>query len=232
MNYEIIKLNDNTWRIENGFVRLFLITGTEKALLIDTGASLPNAREIAESLTDLPITLVYTHGDGDHTSGTAAFAEFMMHPEDHVRCGTAARYPDSKLIPVSDGDIIELGDRRIELIHIPGHTYGSVAILDTVGRALYAGDSVQDGHVFMQGAHRNPPAYAASLAKLIAREAEYDVVYGFHGSPELPASYVRTVAAAWDKVCAGEVEPKPFDMRGNTVLSYDCEGCGFYCNAK
>lgn len=232
MNYEIIKIGENTWRIENGFVRLFLLAGSEKALLIDTGASLPNAREIAESLTDKPIELYYTHGDGDHVSGTAAFAEFHIHPADYTNSKLGERFPDSKLIPIEDGEKVDLGGRVVEMVHIPGHTYGSVAMIDTQERALYAGDSVQDGHVFMQGAHRNPPAYAASLAKLIARESEYDVVYGFHGSPELPASYVRTVAAAWDKVCAGEVEPKDFDMRGNTVLSYDCEGCGFYCNAK
>ena len=45
---EIIKINANTYRIEDDFVRMFLLEGTEKALLIDTGMTTANAKEIAE----------------------------------------------------------------------------------------------------------------------------------------------------------------------------------------
>lgn len=232
MNYEIIKIDGNTWRIENGFVRLFLVAGSEKALLIDTGASLPNAREIAESLTDKPIELIYTHGDGDHTSGTAAFASCRMHPADYTNCKVGEKYPGCSLVPVTDGEIIDLGGRTVRIIHIPGHTYGSIALIDSQTRILFTGDSVQDGHVFMFGGHRDPASFAASLEKLIAAEADYDTVVPCHGSPELPAAYVRTVAEAWKQVQAGSIIPHEESLHGNTVLTYDADGCGFYCNAK
>ncbi len=63
MEYQIIQINSNTWRIEDGGVRFFLLTGTEKALLIDSGMMVNNAKEIAESLTDLPVSLLNTHAD-------------------------------------------------------------------------------------------------------------------------------------------------------------------------
>ena len=61
MGCEIIQINANTWRIEDDGVRLFLLAGTEKALLIDSGMNLNNARDIAVGLTDLPLSLLNTH---------------------------------------------------------------------------------------------------------------------------------------------------------------------------
>ena len=227
---EMIRINDTTWRIENGFVRMFLLAGSEKALLIDTGASCPEAKELAESLTDKPVSLLYTHADGDHTSGTAAFAEYMMHPADYENCNMAAKFPENVLIPVYGGEVIDLGGRQISLVHIPGHTQGSIAIIDDNTRALISGDSVQDGHIYMFGAHRRPAEFAAAMDKLIAVEDRFDVIWPSHGAPELPAGHVRKVAAAWKKVQNGEITPHEQDMHGNTVLAYDAGDCGFYCD--
>ena len=65
---EIIRINEDTWRIEDNGVRLFVLEGKEKALLIDSGMRTPNAREIAESITKLPLELLNTHADPDHIS--------------------------------------------------------------------------------------------------------------------------------------------------------------------
>ena len=84
---EIIKINDKTWRIEDGMVRFYLLCGDEKAALVDTGMNVPEARTIAEGLTDLPVILINTHADPDHISGNGAFEEFYMSPaeEDNYR---------------------------------------------------------------------------------------------------------------------------------------------------
>ena len=65
MNCEIFPINENSWRIEDSGVRCFLLTGSEKALLIDSGRELHTARDIAESLTDLPVMVLKAHADGD-----------------------------------------------------------------------------------------------------------------------------------------------------------------------
>ena len=65
MYYEIIQVNQNTWRIEDSGVRFFLLTGTEKALLIDSGMRVHNAKDIAAALTSLPIELLNTDHIGD-----------------------------------------------------------------------------------------------------------------------------------------------------------------------
>ena len=56
MDCEIIQINENTWRIEDGGVRLFLLAGSERALLIDSGMNLETARDVASGLTGLPLS--------------------------------------------------------------------------------------------------------------------------------------------------------------------------------
>ncbi len=75
MSCEIIQINEKTWRIEDDGVRLFLLAGTEKALLIDSGMNLNSAREIASGLTGLPLSLLNTHADRDHIGSNEQFDE-------------------------------------------------------------------------------------------------------------------------------------------------------------
>lgn len=226
----IERINANTWCIDDGFVRCFLLEGSEKAVLIDTGATCADAKTLAESVTDKPVVLVNTHGDGDHVAGNAAFECFFMHEADYANCNVAGRCPDSKLIPLTDGEVIDAGGRPLEMITIPGHTYGSVAILDKNARVLYTGDSVQDGHIYMFGAHRQPEAFAGSLDKMIARMGDFDVLRAAHGTPELPADFVQKVRNAWQLVLDGKVDGHPEELHGRTVQTFDGPDCGFYCN--
>lgn len=227
---QIRKMNENTWMLDDGFVRGYLLIGTEKAVLIDTCASSDEAKLLAQGATQLPIVLVNTHGDGDHVAGNGAFSEFYLHEADYIRCNIAARFPGSRLLPLSDGDVIDPGDRPLEIVAIPGHTFGSVAILDIKDRVLYSGDSVQDGHIYMFGPHRQPDAFAPSLVRLIGMEGRFDRIRPAHGTPELPAGFVRTVADAWQQVLSGKIDAHQEELHGRKVMTYDAAGCGFYCN--
>lgn len=230
MHNEIVQLNETTWRIEDGFVRFFLLTGSERALLIDTGATSPDAKHLAETLTGLPLMLLNTHADGDHISGNAAFSEFYMHPDDYGNLRVAEKTPHSRLLPLHDGDVIDLGGRPLEIIAIPGHTYGSVAVLDGNNRLLFPGDSVQDGHIYMFGPHRSIGQYPVSLQKLIDLESRFDHILPCHGTPVLPACQVRTVLAAWRQVVSGSDRWRPDELNGIQIRTYDLDGCGFFCS--
>lgn len=225
---EIIKMNDNTWRIENDFVRFFLLEGSEKSVLLDSGYNCADAKKMAEELTDKPLILVNTHGDGDHISGTGAFEEVWMHETDYEGCGAKERFPNTVLHGISDGEKIDLGNRTLELIFIPGHTAGSIAVLDVENRVLYSGDSVQDGHIFMFGGHRKPEAFEGSLEKLIAMKNRFDSVFASHGTPVLTGEFVEKVLKDWQEVQAGKVTGVETELHGMTVKSYDGEFCGFY----
>ena len=152
MDYNIIQMNENTWRIEDGGVRFFLLTGTEKALLIDSGMMIQNAKEIAESLTDLPIELLNTHADRDHICSNEEFASFYMHPAEEPLYRRSGK--PGTIIPVQEGDTIDLVPGR-ELPYIVAHgmdATGKVAHNHIAHIGLQHTLGGVGGHEFAQGA--------------------------------------------------------------------------------
>ncbi len=151
------------YALEDERVRQFLVIGEERALLFDAGFADSGVLETVRALTDLPIDVVMTHGDPDHSGGLADFGSCRMNAGDWplVQDGSIA------LAPLDEGEIVACGDYRFRVIAIPGHTAGSLAFYDEAKGILLAGDSVQSGGpIFMFGGHRDLDAYIASLEKL------------------------------------------------------------------
>jgi hypothetical protein len=131
------------WIIEESArVRCFLIIGSSDAMLVDTGLGQGDLREFVSTLTQLPIFVVNTHADIDHTGCNTQFEDVYMHPSDFFYHRARVNAPLS-VKPIWDKDIITVGGRTFEVVHIPGHTPGSIALLDREKRLLIAGDSRQ-----------------------------------------------------------------------------------------
>lgn len=224
-SYQIIPIDVSTWRIEDGTVRCYLLAGTQRALLIDTGMTLRNAREIAEGLTDRPVELLITHGDPDHIAGNAAFPRFYMHPaeEPNYRAFGGAGAFD----PVRAGDVLDLGGRALEILELPGHTPGSIAVLDRSRRVLISGDPIQNGRIFMFGPARDLRQYLASLRALQKRIGEFDAIWPAHGSFPVAPDMIGKLAVAAERILAGQVAWEPFDLRGTSVRAYNV-GCATF----
>ena len=224
---EAIKINDNTWRFEDGGVRFFLLCGNVRAALVDTGMNAPNAKKLAQGLTDLPLILINTHADPDHISGNGAFDEFYMSPaeEDNYRDNGGK----GTIIPVKDGDVIDLGDRPLRIIDNPGHTPGSIAILDERYRVLIAGDSVQDGNIFMFGKYRNLDKYISSLKNLAKYDGQYDEIYAMHGTIPVKPELINKLIEGAKQIQSGTVSGKKVDIFGNDVMLYKFPYAGFLC---
>lgn len=86
----------------------YLLNGTKRSLLIDTGLGISNIYDEVKRLTEKSVTAVVTHVHWDHIGGLKCFPEFGVH--------------SSKVL--GDHDIIDIGGRRIEVIHTPGHSPG------------------------------------------------------------------------------------------------------------
>ena len=227
---DTIRINDRTWRIEDDHVRFFLLCGTEKAALIDTGMRTPDAKKLAQSLTDLPLILINSHADRDHISGNDAFDEFYMSPEEEDNY----RHNGGKgtIIPVREGDVIDLGDRPLRIIDIPGHTPGSIAILDEKYRVLIAGDSVQDGNIFMFGTYRNIDRYVDSLRHLSEYDGQFDEIYAMHGSIPVKPDLTAKLIEGAEQIRNGSASGEKVDIFGNEVMLYKFPYAGFFCDCN
>lgn len=229
MDYEVIKINENSWRIEDSGVRFFLLVGTEKALLIDSGMRVDNARNIAEVLTDLPIMLVNTHADRDHICSNEQFPEFYMHPAEepiYRRSGKAG-----KIIPVSEGDVIDLGERELRVISLPGHTPGSIALLDVRNRVLISGDPVQEhGRIFMFGDHRDMKDYIRSLEHLESYRNQFDNIWPSHADIPVSPDVIMKLHDGAQDILDGKIGGRATDMFGKSIVEYDLGFCTMLCD--
>ena len=132
-------LEGNGFQVYNESV--YLLEGDDRALLIDAGAWMPHLAQTVAKLTDKPVSLVLTHGHGDHVGGAISFPEVWIHPADTVMIGQGARAYGIKVNLLSDGDIIVLGGRQIEVLATPGHTSGSVSFFDKERGYGFSGDA-------------------------------------------------------------------------------------------
>lgn len=226
-NYTTNKIREGFYSIEMGFVRSFLIEGDKEALLIDTGVGEANLKKYVEEITSLPITVIFTHADGDHVGNAGQFERRFMHPceFDYYKC------KNEKIVSMEsvwEGNIIDLGKYSFEVILIPGHTPGSIALLEREKRFLIGGDSIQSGSIFMFGNGRNFDAYLSSMKKLQGRLNEFDTVYASHNVLSMEANTVNLLCLAASKVMQNKVYGKPEERFEGNIKCYETDGVSFY----
>ena len=136
-----------------------MVEGEEKAAVIDTGITagakiLPVIRE----LTDKPLLLVITHAHPDHMYHIDEFDEvYMCHDEKKKDPETLVMLTAGKLKPweeihdIRTDSVIPLGGTELTICQAPGHTPGSVVVLETKQNYLFTGDAIGSGcGVWMQ----------------------------------------------------------------------------------
>ncbi|MDR2487338.1 MAG: MBL fold metallo-hydrolase, partial [Clostridiales Family XIII bacterium] len=126
-----------------------------------------------------------------------------------------------------DGDVIDLGGRCFEVVLIPGHTPGSIALLDREARILVAGDSVTETPVFIFSEFRSLRAFVESMGRLQALKGAFDSVYGAHGPVPVSPDQIDRLKVAGEKLLAGELEgmAPPFEL---PARMYEHEGAAFF----
>jgi glyoxylase-like metal-dependent hydrolase (beta-lactamase superfamily II) len=224
----------NTWRIDDhGIANVYLVIGTQRALLVDTGAGAADLRGFAQSLTSLPLSVINTHGHPDHAGANFQFGSIMAHaadlasirklatPEDlraHAGMLNGAVVPAADLyngpvLPltpttVKDGDMIDLGGRTLEVIETPGHTPGEIVLLDSRNKLLFAGDN-SNALVWLFLPTSLPlETYLRSLEKVEARAGEFSRVLPGHGGPiegDFVGEQIACVKGILDGTAASEV---------------------------
>ena len=81
--YPMVQIKKGIWEIDEfDMASMYLIEGTERAMLIGTGMGAGDLRGAVEMITDKPLVVVHTHGHIDHTGNARQFEEVWIHPAD------------------------------------------------------------------------------------------------------------------------------------------------------
>jgi glyoxylase-like metal-dependent hydrolase (beta-lactamase superfamily II) len=213
-----VEVADRCWvsRHEWFDVNVSVVGGERGLLVVDTHASERAAREVSERLRRLPgdvVAVVNTHEHFDHTFGNAVLAgagvpvyahetalertlaagERIKHrydeqPDDPHREEVQATRIVPATHPFSSARVVDLGDRRVELLHLGrGHTGGDAVVRVEDADVLFAGDLVEESTVRQGvpgfGPDSFPLEWPATLDLMVGLLTPQSLVVPGHGAP-------------------------------------------------
>lgn len=128
---------------------------------------------------------------------------------------------------LAEGDVVRLGGFDLEVIVAPAHTPGGVCLLDRERRALFTGDTVLRGTVWLHlDGSAEPRTSVATYKKLAAFAGEVDHVLPAHGTAVLPGAFLTHMAEGAEAVLQGRVEGRPMSTFAGDGTYYDLGGYG------
>ena len=189
--FTLQQVSRDVWAIDEfGIDIMYLIIGTERALLIDTGIGIGNIRSVVETMTHLPYDVVNTHHHYDHVGGNGRFSMVYAH---------------KKAIPViqeqnnlqSRKEFFRSQEARPEYNYeaslefdAPGHTKDGICLLDRKYRLLFSGDTVVSTPVLMFDMFSDTMStYLESLKKLAQLRNSYELIF--------PGHYLRPIGSIY-----------------------------------
>lgn len=207
-------------------VHSFLLIGEEKAVLIDTGLGIDHIKRVTNQLTDLPITVMTTHVHVDHIGCHGEFETIYVHKKDSdwlingikglsieqirkdigrdITIPTPASFNPNTYTPyqgeptgfLTDGDVIDIGNRKLIIYHTPGHSPGHICIFDETNGYLFTGDLLYDETPIYAFYPSTNPVDLVNSLKRIAEIKNVTKVYGSHNTLGLDPEILDEVKLA------------------------------------
>jgi len=234
---------------------MYLVEGSQHALLIDTGVGIGNLRALVSELTPLPVIVVNSHTHPDHTGSNWQFDTVYNFDSGYARknaegsteiraelepgkiCGalpkdfdavTYATRPWRTARWLHDGDIIDLGGRSLRVIATPGHSPDSICLFDAHDGLLFTGDTYYPGPIYVFGPGSDPVAYQHSIDHLAALAPKVRLVLGGHNVPIAPPSILPELAREYADVLAGKISAAGTE---GGITKYEGPQITFFLNA-
>lgn len=203
----------------------YIIVGDTRALMFDAGSGerpvgSRSMRAVAEQYTDKPVTLILSHFHYDHIHDAAMFDDVVLIDRHEIRTNVndgvftidpwesldLAWHPLKVASILADGDMIDLGGRRLTLLNVPGHTTESVVLVDTSRNQVFTGDFVYRhlGGLIAFAPSADLVAYKANSARLLQLTNSDTLFFGAHGIPQFGREWLTLLDDELDKIARGK----------------------------
>lgn len=226
---------------------MYLVEGSEKAVLIDTCLGIKGLRSFVEALTDKPVTVILTHGHVDHAMGAPEFDKVYMNSADndlyarHSALEARKGYieaniggfeewlsdDDSFVAPktadyyeLKDKMVFSLGDISIEVYELPGHTLGTMVALIPEERILITGDACNTATFLFDDSSLCVEEYHENLKELSRKlDGKFDKIYMMHHVMAASAALIKNVIEVCEDIMAGKADDMEFQFMGQTYYT-------------
>jgi hydroxyacylglutathione hydrolase len=242
--FKVKEARPGIWVIDdNGSTNCYLIVGRDSALLVDTGIGTADLAGEVGKLTSKPLIVVNTHGHSDHAGANYQFDKVYVHNADleaskmisiakqnvNVNSNRQGNKPASseeykgkiknpELVAVPGGYTFNLGGKHIQVMETPGHTPGSICLLDVEDKLLFSGDNNNNlVWLFLKGC-LPLSQYLKTLEKQATRLNEFTTLFPGHNW-EMPASFVNDQIGCVKSIINGTCKPEPYNsFAGKAML--------------
>jgi glyoxylase-like metal-dependent hydrolase (beta-lactamase superfamily II) len=190
-----VEVEDRCWvrRYDEWDLNIGLVVGADGALVVDTRATTEQAEELREHIrevTDQPVKwVVNTHAHFDHVAGNSVFGDATVYLHEN-----AAAEENLSGTTFSVAKVIDLGDRRVELLRLGNaHTSGDTVVAVPDVDVFFAGDLVEESAPPSYGEDSFPLEWPDTLGRVLGLLSETAKVVPGHGAV-VDAEFVRTQA--------------------------------------
>jgi hydroxyacylglutathione hydrolase len=216
----ITKLEKNSWVVETSDnTTMYIIEGTQKAMLIDTGTKCEKLDSIVNLITHKPLIVMLTHMHPDHAGNIKFFKDIYFHQADtSVMRAMGLKYTGN-IHYVADGQKFDLGGTTIEVMLAPGHTPGSIVLLDRMAGNSYIGDAYGSGQLWMQLNPHVPMSILAQSCRKMESLMDKDIKRMYCGhypyvKKAFDKSYIVDMRNLAEELSAGKApQGKPYDVK-------------------
>ena len=245
----------------------FLVTGEDRALLFDTGLGIGDMKRLVEQLTDLEIVVLNSHTHYDHIGGNYQFETIYGRDTAYTRGRAAGSPPEAvaeflkegwiwKPLPdsfvaedfrsrsftisrfVDEGDVIDLGGRRLEILSTPGHAPDAICLLDRDNRILLTGDSFYLAPLYTHLEGSDFLDYAKTAARLAGLAGDIDAAMTSHNVPVVEPRYMTALGDAFAAIEGGTADDyviadgfREYRFDGFSII-VDARGPAYDCSAS
>lgn len=212
--------------IEEDDACIYILTGTDRTAVIDTGYGSFDLRETVRSLSDKPIVVLCTHGHPDHIYGARWFDEIYLNEKEipvmnkygvgykreekqymMERFGLDNEQADQwlnartpRIIPLNPGMKFDLGGYTLEAVDLCGHTQGSIGFICKEARILFSGDGVIERSWLHLPESASIRQYYSTIRNLSCRAHEFDQIYTGHKNAHKPASFLKELTCLLEHI--------------------------------
>ena len=219
-------------------------------MLVDTLQGIGDLKSVVTQLTKLPVVVINTHSHFDHVSGNFQFDEIyaVNNPfalnnakghEHSVNAGNMTADTFWKNVPkdfsvdnyenkpykisqyLNDGEIVDIGDRPIEVVFTPGHSPDSIILIDRNNRLMMTGDSFYPAPLYVYSATSSFRDYANSVQTMLSYQNDVDFLLPGHNETMQTATYLAKLRDATLAVQDNRIVSTVDD---NGIHTYQFEG--------